>query len=62
MKKINKSNSDSKKGYNKPKVRTIELRYVVSLLAGSAGGGAGNGDGACETPAPTAPIWGGEGN
>lgn len=50
MKKINKSNSDSKKGYNKPKVKTIKLRHEAHLLAGS-----------CD-PAPTAPIWGGEGN
>lgn len=49
MKKINKSNSDSKKGYNKPKVKTIKLRHEAHLLAGSCA-------------APTAPIWGGEGN
>lgn len=52
MKKINKSNSESKKGYNKPKVKTIKLRHEAHLLAGSG----------CTTSAPTAPIWGGEGN
>lgn len=51
MKKINKSNSESKKGYNKPKVKTIKLRHEAHLLAGS-----------CASSAPTAPIWGGEGN
>lgn len=50
MKKINKSNSDSKKGYNKPKVKTIKLRHETHLLAGSCG------------PAPSTPIWYGEGN
>ena len=50
MKKINKSNSESKKGYNKPKVKTIKLRHEAHLLAGSC------------ASAPTAPIWGGEGN
>ena len=40
-----------KKTYEKPSMKVYVLNQQPQILVGS-----------CNTPAPTAPIWGGEGN